>query len=146
MASRSSHHRSKGSKKNASSPKKTSHKGGNEQHRAHIKTSSANLPPEDRKHIWLYGNHPVTAALQSSDREIRLVVGTRVQIERYMPLIQERDLAYQIVTRDELDGHFPPHPLCLVCRPESRSYSAHGADEQRSLRFCHRHDEWQHRR
>lgn len=59
---------------------------------------------------WLYGRHPVEAALANPARKVRTVVGTRDVIESLMPLLDQRDdvPVVRAVEKSELDSMLPP--------------------------------------
>lgn len=56
--------------------------------------------------IWLYGNHPVRAALDNPHREIRRILGTADALRELGPL--PRHLAAETVDRQRLDQMLPP--------------------------------------
>jgi 23S rRNA (guanosine2251-2'-O)-methyltransferase len=55
--------------------------------------------------VWLYGRHPVLAALANADRRVEKILATREIAERHADIFANRA---QIVGRDELAQRLPP--------------------------------------
>lgn len=68
---------------------------------------SSALPPAKGDGYWLYGNHPVEAALANGERRIKLLACTKAQAETYGPAAAARDLEIKVVDRNSLDLLFP---------------------------------------
>ncbi|EKV32658.1 23S rRNA (guanosine-2'-O-) -methyltransferase rlmB [Caenispirillum salinarum AK4] len=59
---------------------------------------------------WLYGRHPVEAALANPARKVRTVVGTREALEDLRALLDARDdlPVVRVAEKSELDAMLPP--------------------------------------
>lgn len=68
---------------------------------------ATSLPPAKGEGYWLYGNHPIQAALENPDRHIGLIAATKNQAENYANLAAAREIEVKIVDRATLDQHFP---------------------------------------
>lgn len=61
---------------------------------------------------WLWGMHPVTAALQNKQRTCHVLMGTREALQSCATLLENRPkLTLKTVSRDELDRSLPPQAL-----------------------------------
>ncbi|MDX1739307.1 MAG: 23S rRNA (guanosine(2251)-2'-O)-methyltransferase RlmB, partial [Alphaproteobacteria bacterium] len=64
------------------------------------------LPSEKNSQVWLYGTHPVTAALNNDQRHFEVLALTSNALEEMYDLIAKRDIPYMKVSRDDLSAHF----------------------------------------
>lgn len=68
---------------------------------------STTLPPARGEAYWLYGNHPVQAALANPDRAIQLLACTKGQSETYQGQAKARNIELKTVDRPAIDQLFP---------------------------------------
>ncbi|MTI08445.1 23S rRNA (guanosine(2251)-2'-O)-methyltransferase RlmB [Curvivirga aplysinae] len=68
--------------------------------------SIARLPRAGGNQLWLYGNHPITAALENRERKIEAIAVTPAAQDRYMELCTKRNIPMVVTNREELDRLF----------------------------------------
>lgn len=85
-------------------------KGGNKPRRPdHVKAGAPGpaLPPAKGGQYWLYGNHPVQAALANDSRRFRMLACTKTQADAYGATAERHGIEIKLVDRASLDQLFP---------------------------------------
>ncbi|WP_420546772.1 23S rRNA (guanosine(2251)-2'-O)-methyltransferase RlmB [Curvivirga sp.] len=68
--------------------------------------SKTRLPRAGGNQLWLYGNHPITAALENRERKIEAIAVTASTQDRYADLCIKRNIPMIVTNREELDRLF----------------------------------------
>lgn len=100
---KSSKHSSRTSKAGGSSTRK---RGGNSSYTVGRDENVSSLPKAEGNKVWLYGHHPVTAALENPNRDVEGIALTANNREKYTSLMTEYKVPMISTNRDELDKLF----------------------------------------
>ncbi len=68
--------------------------------------NSVRLPKATNNKVWLFGHHPVTAALENQERQVEAIALTPSNIDKYAPLAEKRKIPFISTSREELDRLF----------------------------------------